>query len=147
MRTALRALVGTVVVGALVATVAYRSRASDHDDYSSGANEPATDIADVFAFMKPSPLADGGPSVSDRLVLMMTVHPRVDAGATFDPKAELIFLLAGVEQPVTRGVIDHALDVSVSCRFQDAVDGGGQPFVCSANGFFFAGSHQRRERR
>ena len=138
MRTALRAFVGTVVVGALVATVAYRSRASDHDDYSPGANEPATDIADVFAFMKPNPLADGGAGVSDRLVLMMTVHPRASKSSEFDAYGDYVFVIQGAAEPPAVGV-DKTIDVTLGCRFQAKTDGGQQPFVCSSNGFFFAG--------
>ncbi|MBK6691183.1 MAG: hypothetical protein IPG50_03115 [Myxococcales bacterium] len=49
-----------------------------------------------------------------------------------------MFVIQGAAEPPAVGV-DKTIDVTLGCRFQAKTDGGQQPYVCSSNGFFFAG--------
>lgn len=124
---------------------AMRSRASDHRDGTATTADPATDIADVYAFMRPVDADGGAPdggayAKSDHLVLVMTLFPSAAGSATFDPRGEFLFNVAAAAADVRAGDVDSTIDVLVACRFQPAIPNGTQPFICSVNGFFFAGN-------
>ena len=130
---------------------AMRSHASDHRDGTATTTDPATDIADVYAFMRPLDADGGAPETgapeagpyakSDHLVLVMTVFPSATGSATFDPRGEFLFNVAAAAPDVRAGDVDPTIDVLVACRFQPAASSNGtQPFICSVNGFFFAGN-------
>ncbi len=116
------------------------SRASDHEDGPSTRIDPATDLTDVFAFMKPTLADGGGYAPSTRLVAALTVYPNAPATARFDPSADYQLNFTASASDPTNGVIaPYKLDVTLTCRFGEPRDGGHQPFVCSCNGRFFSG--------
>lgn len=128
-------------IGAVVIMAGGRaSRASDHEDGPSVLIDPAADITDVFAFVKPVAADGGGFAPSDRLVAAMTVYPSAAATARFDPTVDYQLNFTASASDATKGVLaPYKLDVTLGCHFSDANDAGHQPFVCACNGHFFSG--------
>lgn len=127
----------SLALASLFAFGALTLRASDHRDGDRVAADPTMDITDVFAFMRPVHDDAGGYEPSNHLVLALTVHPDAPADARFDPSGEYKLNVFGAKADA--GGVDPSLQLTMDCRFQPAAASGHQPFVCSMNGFFFAG--------
>jgi hypothetical protein len=116
--------VALACAGALAVGFARPSWASDHEDAPSLAGDPAVDIADVFAFVRPGS--------TSHMVLSMTVHPGANGAAVFATGVEYVFRLVGYDA-AARALDPSVADIQVACRFQ-APQAGSQVVVCSANG-------------
>lgn len=116
---------------ALSCLVAASGRAFDHADAPSAAADPAVDIGDVYAFMKPEQAVDGGYSPSGRIVMAMTFSPNLasydDAGYTSN--LEYIFRVRRVSSASTLA-LGSAPNFKVTCSFVTP-----SRLLCNVNGF------------
>jgi hypothetical protein len=115
-----------------VAFVALTSRAFDHADGPQAAIDPATDIADVYAFMRPEQGDAGAYAASSHIVLVATFEPNAAPGSAF-PNATYQFRVRNVKDAsnLTAGGLDTYADFKVVCTF---LDGKPQEVTCSMNG-------------
>ncbi len=108
----------------LVLLPASPSRAADHKDNPLTVADPASDITDVYTFMRPE--GDGG--LSTHAVFVMNVTPSANAastgGSTFSDKVLYTFRIQRVTSlsPMT---IDSA-DLRITCRYVAAGEEAGE---------------------
>lgn len=107
-----------LVVGFVTAGIFVRS-SSRADDVASDPHtvaDVASDITDVYAFMKP--VAGDAGAASDRIVLVMNVAPHTGTEARFSDKVEYAFLVRRVA--TTNPVTFEPTDYRVNCVFIDS---------------------------
>jgi len=116
-------LAASVSMGALVAVSV---RADDHATDVRTQADPASDITDLYAFMKPG--NDAGVA-SDSVVLVMNVMPHTGQGAKFSDHVAYSFFLRRVVSTSPLTFDDR--DVRVNCVFVDTTP---QVMTCDVPG-------------
>jgi hypothetical protein len=104
------------------------SFAFDHADTPATAYDNIADIAEVYAFMRPNALADGGQAPSTHLVVVMTFAP----GNTTVPPQNIDYVAhVTALDPATLAPL-FGPDYLIKCSFQ----AGGTELLCGVNGTF-----------
>lgn len=106
------------------------SRAFDHGDSPATVKDVDGDITDVYTFMKPVALGDGGFAPSSDLVLVMNFNPSAKADYRPPTNIDYVFRIRAVTDPATLAY-DVAPDATVSCQFTDEMP---QRLFCNVNG-------------
>ena len=115
-----------------VALSALTSHAFDHVDGPQAVIDPATDIADLYAFMRPETGDGGAYKPSSHIVLVATFEPNAAVGSRF-PIVTYQFRVRSVKDPsdLSADGLDVTRDFKVVCSF---LAGAPQEVTGSVNG-------------
>jgi len=106
------------------------SAAFDHQDSPHTIADVASDITDVYAFVRPEQATDGAFVPSSHVILIMNFAPDAPAGYQVSPALDFVFRVRGIGSTTDLAYADDP-DVTITCTFTTSTP---QKILCNVNG-------------